>query len=829
MANKIMKTLTMGENIYEIYDESARTDIATLQTETSQLQATKVDKPTDGNGAAGQVLVSNGDGTTSWGEGSGADNEILMLLLKKLGLTIEDLQQKIPTVKLVGDITGISADNYVNVTCNFEDSLNNVSFTDFAEIAWQGSSSIGFTKVISGVDVAKNYKIKLYSDEERTVKNKRTFKDWHATNNFHIKANYGDCTNFMNNMMMHFLTKSYQYLTPLPRTDARYTVDGFPVLLYINDVFAGIRFWNLKQDDKVYSLNEEIIDKTTGTVTQEADLCYQIGLNNGSSKGDNSGAFVYGNLNSGSNAGKNFADAHAEIDYYWEDRVWDKTSNHPDILYNTIQWVSEATDEEFKANLSQYFDVDYLIHYFVMMYTCGMGDSICKNFNMLYFPDKGIWYPTFWDMDFAFGTGWSLQTTSYNIDVLSSVYGASRLFVKLWNNFQDEIKEKYAELRKTILTVKNVSDSINEVWGIVTTEQIVENDTTKYSGTSYAGKFKQDGANYVEQWASDRLTYIDSILGADVKTESITLNMSSLTFNDSSSQTLIATVTPSNSAEGVVWSSSNQSVATVINGIVTPVSNGSCVITATSGDFSATCNVTVDADDFTTLYEQGYINDSGELVASTNNYVDVNYLEVTAEFNNVAVKTNCEVPVGSIRLNEYDSNKVFIKRQYVTYAPNNIVNAVDIFLLDEDTKYVRIGFMCSETEESIKTLFKSYTCEDANISYEQGYINDSGELVASTTDYLNNYYDSVESGSTINISFGGIGSISTANTVIRVVEYDANKQFVTRSYSSDVALSEGYQLTLNANTKYIRVGVKGSFDGTIATKMLYGRIIAKIS
>lgn len=39
MANKIMKTLTMGENIYEIYDESARTDIATLQTETSQLHA----------------------------------------------------------------------------------------------------------------------------------------------------------------------------------------------------------------------------------------------------------------------------------------------------------------------------------------------------------------------------------------------------------------------------------------------------------------------------------------------------------------------------------------------------------------------------------------------------------------------------------------------------------------------------------------------------------------------------------------------------------------------------------------------------------------------
>lgn len=51
MANKIMKTLTLGGNTYEIYDESARTDIATLQTETSQLQATVNDLKENGTGA----------------------------------------------------------------------------------------------------------------------------------------------------------------------------------------------------------------------------------------------------------------------------------------------------------------------------------------------------------------------------------------------------------------------------------------------------------------------------------------------------------------------------------------------------------------------------------------------------------------------------------------------------------------------------------------------------------------------------------------------------------------------------------------------------------
>lgn len=122
----------------------------------------------------------------------------------------------IPVVNLNGELAGITADDYVNVTCHYLDSVNSVEFTDYAEIAYQGSSSMNFTNVEDGVDKAKNYKIKLYTDEARESKSKRVFKDWFATNNFHIKANYGDCTNFMNNMMMHYLTKSYQYLPLCP-------------------------------------------------------------------------------------------------------------------------------------------------------------------------------------------------------------------------------------------------------------------------------------------------------------------------------------------------------------------------------------------------------------------------------------------------------------------------------------------------------------------------------------------------------------------------------------------------------------------------------------
>ena len=61
--------------------------------------------------------------------------------------------------------------------------------------------------------------------------------------------------------------------------------------------------------------------------------------------------------------------------------------------------------------------------------------------------------------------------------------------------------------------------------------------------------------------------------------------------------TLTATVTPANATnKGVLWSTSDAGVATVTNGVVTPVAPGSAVITATaSGDSTkkAVCHVTV--------------------------------------------------------------------------------------------------------------------------------------------------------------------------------------------------------------------------------------------
>ena len=83
---------------------------------------------------------------------------------------------------------------------------------------------------------------------------------------------------------------------------------------------------------------------------------------------------------------------------------------------------------------------------------------------------------------------------------------------------------------------------------------------------------------------------------------SVTLNKNSTTLEIGETEQLTETVLPSNATDkSVSWSSSNASVATVSNGLITAVSQGSAVITVTTTDGAKTdtCAVTVTQPSYT--------------------------------------------------------------------------------------------------------------------------------------------------------------------------------------------------------------------------------------
>ena len=99
---------------------------------------------------------------------------------------------------------------------------------------------------------------------------------------------------------------------------------------------------------------------------------------------------------------------------------------------------------------------------------------------------------------------------------------------------------------------------------------------------------------------SDCSDYLTVTVSDTVPVTFVTLNHSSLSIEEGKSASLSATVRPDNATnQNVNWTSSNNDVATVNNGIVTAVSKGSTTITATATDGSAksaSCTVVVTED-----------------------------------------------------------------------------------------------------------------------------------------------------------------------------------------------------------------------------------------
>lgn len=116
----------------------------------------------------------------------------------------------------------------------------------------------------------------------------------------------------------------------------------------------------------------------------------------------------------------------------------------------------------------------------------------------------------------------------------------------------------------------------------------VENGEVKalHSGTTVISATAKNGIS-----ATCQVTVVPEV----VKPESILLNYKELTLAPGEQVTIEATVYPENTTDKTVtWESSDLSVAIVVNGIVAALKDGMAIITASCGDVSTSCQITVE-------------------------------------------------------------------------------------------------------------------------------------------------------------------------------------------------------------------------------------------
>lgn len=99
-------------------------------------------------------------------------------------------------------------------------------------------------------------------------------------------------------------------------------------------------------------------------------------------------------------------------------------------------------------------------------------------------------------------------------------------------------------------------------------------------------------------YSKDNVSYVPTVLSGSTLTivnpcTGITLDKGTLTIARGETATLTATVEPADTTDTIVWSSENDSIATVENGVVIAFGLGETTITAACGDKTASCKVTV--------------------------------------------------------------------------------------------------------------------------------------------------------------------------------------------------------------------------------------------
>lgn len=446
----------------------------------------------------------------------------------------------------------------------------------WAEIKCQGTSSMSYPK--------KNFTIKLYKDKDKAKKLKIDFKGWGAQSKFCLKANWIDITHARNVVSAKIwgdvvkTRNDYTNLPELLRTSPNQgAIDGFPIIVYGNGGYQGRYTLNIPKDKWMSNMDDAL--------DTHCILC-----------GENyvSGCFRALPVINGTD---------------WTDELHDvvpatiKTS-----WTNAIKFVMNSTDAEFKANLGNYFDVNSLIDYLLYGIVSTGLDAFGKN--QIYFTYDGIkWIASMYDMDSTWGLWWNgskFVATDYARedfqDLKDEGNGVTKqgnlLYLRLQQLFIPQLKTRYAELRKDVLSVSHIIQKFEE-FNDVCPKDIVQED---YASTTGEGKFTgipSKTTNNIQQlrsYINARLTYVDGYINAlqeDTPCTNITLNNATLSFTTDAAQTLTATLTPTDTTDKVVWSVSPTGICTVEDGVVTAIKNGTCVITATCGSHSATCNVTV--------------------------------------------------------------------------------------------------------------------------------------------------------------------------------------------------------------------------------------------
>ncbi len=356
------------------------------------------------------------------------------------------------------------------------------SFHAYIKIKCQGTSSMSYPK--------KNFTVTLYCDEAREERLPKLFRDWKiAADKFCLKANYIDHSHARNIVCAKLWNQAvacrdnYDALPEMLReSPCNGAVDGFPIKVYTNGSYQGIYTWNIPKEAWMWNMDGKNISHILMCAETNTDGVYAENASNFRKKW----------------SGKDGEDWSIEVGPHYNSV---KTS-----LNALISFVMNSSDASFKAALSRYLDVQSAIDYYLHQYViCGV-DGLAKN--MLLATYDGIkWYCGAYDMDATFGL--TPQGAATVLATTACPEGYQERYSLLWErlvaNFSEEIKARYAILRRGVYSLSNIVTQFERFMDGIGMELYAE-DETLYDIPSAGENNIKNLRNFIR----NRLNYVDA-------------------------------------------------------------------------------------------------------------------------------------------------------------------------------------------------------------------------------------------------------------------------------------------------------------------------------
>ncbi|MBM6992246.1 MAG: CotH kinase family protein [Prevotella sp.] len=417
----------------------------------------------------------------------------------------------LPVVQLFGSFNDIYSQGYFRV---YEPNAVEPELL-FAKAKWRGG-------ITNNPDKHKrNYHVKLLDASGQKLE--RKFFGLRNDNSWILEAGQVDMSRIRNRVLTDlwndFATKPYYYgQEPKALTGTR----GQFVELLLNGRYVGLYCMTEAMDRKQMKLKK--YDETTSTqhglLWKSSDWSYSVFM------GHNYNSNVYPgtspvNYNNSWETWDNYESKYPDYDDY-NQSDWEP-------LWNAVNFVCTASDNDFRSQFNTYFDYPVIKDYYILMESELSADNHGKNMYFGVYDRQADQKVTIgvWDMDATLGQRWS-DYYFHNTDIMNperdyaeyitnEEHGDYNLFRRLRNtnanNFNEEVRQRYAELRKGYLSTASILSRFSTYLDRFKLCGAAARESRRWSGdTDIAGHTLDfdDEMAYITDWVTRRMNYLDN-------------------------------------------------------------------------------------------------------------------------------------------------------------------------------------------------------------------------------------------------------------------------------------------------------------------------------